>query len=80
MKKPAPAATRPRLLPALPLPTFARESAVVAAPAAREGLSQEAAWLARTPQETSERAARRVDTGCSGRPHSHGTRAWRPSP
>jgi DNA replication protein DnaC len=42
------------------LPTFAREYAVVAAQAAREGLSHEAYLLALATQEASERAARRV--------------------
>jgi len=61
MKTPT-TATLPLMLKALCLPTFAREYAVVAAQAAREGLAHEAYWLARATQEASERAARRVDS------------------
>jgi len=60
MKAPSPA-TLPWLLKALFLPTFAREYAVVAAQAAREGLAHEEYLLALATQEASERAARRVE-------------------
>ena len=48
-------------LRALCLPTFAREYAVVAAQAAREGLSHEAYLQTLAMQEASDRAARRVE-------------------
>lgn len=54
-------ATLPLLLKSLCLPTFAREYAIVAAQAAREGLSHEAYLLALATQEAGERAARRVE-------------------
>lgn len=60
MKTPS-TATLPLILKALCLPTFAREYAVVAAQAAREGLAHEAYLLALATQEASERAARRVE-------------------
>jgi DNA replication protein DnaC len=53
--------TLPVLLRALCLPTFAREYAVVAAHAAREGLSHEAYLQTLATQEASDRAARRVE-------------------
>lgn len=56
-----PTMTLPVLLRALCLPTFAREYAVVAAHAAREGLSHEAYLQALATQEASDRAARRVE-------------------
>jgi DNA replication protein DnaC len=54
-------ATLPLLLKSLALPTFVREYAVMAAQAAREGLSHAAYLQALTTQELSERAARRVE-------------------
>lgn len=60
MKTPT-TATLPIMLKSLCLPTFAREYAVVAAQAAREGLSHEAYLLALATQEAGERAARRVE-------------------
>ena len=60
MKTPS-IATLPLMLTALCLPTFAREYAVVAAQAVREGLTHEAYLLALATQEASERAARRVE-------------------
>lgn len=60
MKTPS-TATLPLMLKALCLPTFAREYAVVAAQAAREGLAHEEYLLALATQEASERAARRVE-------------------
>lgn len=56
-----PTMTLPVLLRALCLPTFAREYAVVAAHAAREGLSHEAYLQTLATQEARERAARRVE-------------------
>lgn len=53
--------TLPMLLRALCLPTFAREYLVVAAHAAREGLSHEAYLQTLATQEASDRAARRVE-------------------
>lgn len=53
--------TLPMLLKALCLPTFARDYAVVADQAAREGLSHEAYLHALATQEASDRAARRVE-------------------
>lgn len=51
----------PVLLRALCLPTFAREYAVVAEQAAREGLSHEAYLQTLATQEASDRTARRVE-------------------
>lgn len=56
-----PTMTLPLLLRALCLPTFAREYAVVAEQAAREGLSHEAYLQTLATQEASDRAARRVE-------------------
>lgn len=55
------ALTLPLLLKALALPTFARDYAVVAEHATRDGLSHEAYLHALATQEASERAARRVE-------------------
>lgn len=60
MKTPT-TATLSFLLKSLCLPTFAREYALVAAQAAREGLSHEAYLLALATQEAGERAARRIE-------------------
>jgi DNA replication protein DnaC len=57
----ASAMTLPVLLRALCLPTFAREYAVVAEQAAREGLSHEAYLQTLAMQEASDRATRRVE-------------------
>ena len=56
-----PTMTLPVLLRALCLPTFAREYAVVAEHATREGLSHEAYLQTLATQEASDRAARRVE-------------------
>jgi DNA replication protein DnaC len=53
--------TLPILLKGLCLPTFAREYAILATKAAREGLSHEAYLLALAQQEASERSQRRVE-------------------
>ena len=53
--------TLPMLLKSFHLPTFAREYAVVATQAAKEGVTHEAYLLALSRQEASERAERRVE-------------------
>lgn len=53
--------TLPMLLKSFRLPTFAREYAVVATQAAKEGVTHEAYLLALARQEASERAERRVE-------------------
>lgn len=53
--------TLPMLLKSFRLPTFAREYAVVASQAARQGITHEAYLLALSRQEASERAERRVE-------------------
>lgn len=53
--------TLPMLLKSFRLPTFAREYAVVATQAAKEGVTHEAYLLALSRQEASERAERRVE-------------------
>jgi DNA replication protein DnaC len=53
--------TLPMLLKSFRLPTFAREYAVVATQAAKEGVTHEAYLLALARQEASERAQRRVE-------------------
>ena len=53
--------TLPMLLKSFRLPTFAREYAVVASQAAKQGVTHEAYLLALSRQEASERAERRVE-------------------
>jgi len=53
--------TLPMLLKSFHLPTFAREYAVVATQAAKEGVTHEAYLLALSRQEASERADRRME-------------------